>query len=505
MAEQDSVDPEAEKDSHQIWMRRSEDPCGKEGQTLLGEDNLGSDVRRQRFRGVCYRQAEGPREVCSQLCDLCYEWLKPEKHTKAQILDLLILEQFLAVLPVEIKNWVKQFGPETSSQAVSLAESFLLDQAEDKKKASSQEPSDMAMDFSGTDSPNDTEKKVLSWETGEEHDGGSPSMENRRTVSDGAGIPSRSPSLCGDIETVTVKSEQSPETFEEMHFATSHQGDLADVNARPGGSSEDNHRGELWSCGNLSSPGVASSLPLLDQTKALCVESENDGEVEHQKIKIEEENIALEGIDFHEIIVPGEFCDGNNKNIQDGEKLLICSDCGESFTQDIFLTEHRKIHPQEKMRTFLECGNQFSHIPVLTFPPRFDAVRKPFGCSDCGKHFSESQGLKRHQRIHMEEKPFKCPECGKGFIRGPELKAHQRVHTGEKPYKCSVCGKMFTQSSNLSKHQRIHTGEKPYTCPECGKSFNHSTHLKRHQRIHTGAKLFQCLEVRQELQSKDHP
>nr|XP_016853389.1 PREDICTED: zinc finger and SCAN domain-containing protein 21 isoform X2 [Anolis carolinensis] len=435
MAEQDSVDPEAEKDSHQIWMRRSEDPCGKEGQTLLGEDNLGSDVRRQRFRGVCYRQAEGPREVCSQLCDLCYEWLKPEKHTKAQILDLLILEQFLAVLPVEIKNWVKQFGPETSSQAVSLAESFLLDQAEDKKKASS----------------------------------------------------------------------QSPETFEEMHFATSHQGDLADVNARPGGSSEDNHRGELWSCGNLSSPGVASSLPLLDQTKALCVESENDGEVEHQKIKIEEENIALEGIDFHEIIVPGEFCDGNNKNIQDGEKLLICSDCGESFTQDIFLTEHRKIHPQEKMRTFLECGNQFSHIPVLTFPPRFDAVRKPFGCSDCGKHFSESQGLKRHQRIHMEEKPFKCPECGKGFIRGPELKAHQRVHTGEKPYKCSVCGKMFTQSSNLSKHQRIHTGEKPYTCPECGKSFNHSTHLKRHQRIHTGAKLFQCLEVRQELQSKDHP
>lgn len=84
----------------------------------------GPEVSRLCFRQFQYRDAAGPHEAFSQLWALCCRWLRPELRLKEQILELLVLEQFLSILPREVQTWVQARHPESGEEAVALVEDW---------------------------------------------------------------------------------------------------------------------------------------------------------------------------------------------------------------------------------------------------------------------------------------------------------------------------------------------------------------------------------------------
>lgn len=87
----------------------------------------GQELFRQLFRQLRYHESSGPLETLSRLRELCRWWLRPDVLSKAQILELLVLEQFLSILPEELRTWVQLHHPESGGEAVALLEELQRD------------------------------------------------------------------------------------------------------------------------------------------------------------------------------------------------------------------------------------------------------------------------------------------------------------------------------------------------------------------------------------------
>ncbi|XP_028738030.2 zinc finger and SCAN domain-containing protein 31-like [Peromyscus leucopus] len=68
------------------------------------------------------QETPGPWRALSWLHELCRQWLQPGAHTEEQILELLVLEPFLAILPKEPQAWVQQQSPHSGEEAVAMLE-----------------------------------------------------------------------------------------------------------------------------------------------------------------------------------------------------------------------------------------------------------------------------------------------------------------------------------------------------------------------------------------------
>ncbi|KAM6470509.1 uncharacterized protein PHA67_019450 isoform 1-T1 [Liasis olivaceus] len=82
------------------------------------------EAGRQRFRLSTILPGKTLQEILSQLSTAALQWLCPQEHSKDQIVDLVILEQFLSVLPVDMQTWLKAQEPGSSKEAVQLAMAY---------------------------------------------------------------------------------------------------------------------------------------------------------------------------------------------------------------------------------------------------------------------------------------------------------------------------------------------------------------------------------------------
>ncbi|XP_042539129.1 zinc finger and SCAN domain-containing protein 5B [Dipodomys spectabilis] len=131
-----------------------------------------------------------------------------------------------------------------------------------------------------------------------------------------------------------------------------------------------------------------------------------------------------------------------------------------------------------------ECGKCFQYKSQFVIHQRTHSGERPFLCHTCGKGFMQPSDLRVHLRIHTGEKPYQCRTCLKRFTHESTLLGHQRVHTRETPFRCADCGAAFSHRGNLNVHMRIHTGEKPYACRHCALRFRQLGTCRRHERRH---------------------
>ncbi|XP_034268958.1 uncharacterized protein LOC117663162 isoform X5 [Pantherophis guttatus] len=430
---------------------------------LVEEGKLSVVLQCQRFRQFRYEEAEGPQKVFGQLWDLCCQWLKPERHSKEQILELVILEQFLMILPLEMQNWVREQCPETGSQAVALAEDFLwrLPQGEEQREDLAdlcREPSELdPLDIVKVEVP-------MNGDRGSDH--------QQYFLGEVTDLPegmynSRSMKVTSDSP---PKNQKVP--LKEKLHKCQYCEKISDCRAHLI-IHERTHTGEKpYKC-------------------SLCGKTFSD------KIR----HLIHERIHTREKLYKCSECRKSfdtrcnllrHRRVHTGEKPYCCSDCGQSFRYKPQLVIHKGTHKGEKPYKCADCGETFSQMRHLVIHKWTHTGEWPHKCAICSKSFNQKLDFIAHTRTHTGEKPYVCSDCGKSFISSCQLKKHERIHTGEKPYQCAECGKCFSYSYHFTMHKRIHTGEKPYRCPDCGKCFISSSHFTTHKRTHTGEKPYQC-------------
>ncbi|KAG7216939.1 hypothetical protein INR49_001593 [Caranx melampygus] len=217
-------------------------------------------------------------------------------------------------------------------------------------------------------------------------------------------------------------------------------------------------------------------------------------------------------------------------------EVFMCTQCGQSFSDDGGLAAHRKQKHglKEPLHSCSHCGVSFMNTTQYLYHRREHRFTLGTEEEEGAESVNEAAGTEPQDTAQSSKRLLSpsasdsgspLPKRGRPSFRivsgGNALKGNKGSGIKEEtegstaadsdnanhpppvkllqdwartplPHVCPYCGKTFTRRVFLRTHVYSHTGEKLFTCKVCPKSFTNSQSLLRHSMNHTGSKPYSC-------------
>ncbi|XP_022347999.1 zinc finger and SCAN domain-containing protein 1 [Enhydra lutris kenyoni] len=449
-----------------------------------------TEACRLRFRQFQYRVAGGPHHALGHLWMLLRQWLRPEAHSKEQIMELLVLEQFLGALPSKMRTWVQSQGPRTCKEAATLVEDLiemsqqevLVSLTEHQDKSNREEEEGM--------SPKSRKDPSQASELGLPQEGEwlQPSQPQRSPHARAGAEASCTLGSLG-LQPPSMQTD-GPKTLQHEVPSASHPGPGC-LLPKP----------SIWDeppCGPAGDGALRNrhSLPRQAQDAARAEGSAWQAEAAPRDTALQGtggQGPALEG-PLHPSPQPGWVADPTLPSAQSGSPQKGLGDSDASGTH-LPLLKDPKASPEEAGQPLAAAPSSGSSAA-----PQVPPGARPFTCAECGEVFIWVTHFIEHQKRHLEEGPFSCPDCGKAFLHASVLEEHRKIHLLQPPRKrprrargegpgearrLEAAGRgPRARNANGGRRRESSSRERPFECGVCGKAFPWMVHLLDHQKLH---------------------